>query len=44
LMLEGGRTGEAKAKAKLFFTMHVERTFTCPKCGYTTKTHTILMK
>jgi len=43
-MQKGGRTGEAKAKARLFFTMHVERTFTCPKCGYTTKTHTILMK
>lgn len=44
LMQKGGRTGEAKAKATLFFTMHVERVYTCPKCGYTTKSNTILMK
>jgi len=28
-MLKGGRKGEAKAKATLFFTMRVERTFVC---------------
>jgi ribosomal protein S27AE len=44
LILKGGRKGEAKAKATLFLTMHVERIFTCPKCGYTAKSHTILMK
>jgi len=44
LMLKGGRKGEAKAKVTLFFTMRVERTLVCPKCGYETKSHTILMK
>jgi transcription elongation factor Elf1 len=43
-MLKGDRKGEAKAKAKLFFTMQVERTYVCPKCGYESKSHTILMK
>jgi len=43
-MLKGGRKGEAKAKVTLFFTMRVERTLVCPKCGYETKSHTILMK
>jgi len=32
LMLKGGSKGEAKAKARLFLTMHVERTYICPKC------------
>jgi len=44
LVLKGGRKGEAKAKATLFFTMRVERTYTCPECGYETKSHTIIMK
>jgi C4-type Zn-finger protein len=44
LMLKGGRKGEVKAKATLFFTMRVEQTFVCQKCGYETKSHTILMK
>ncbi len=43
-MLEGGRRGEAKAKAKLLLTMQSVQTFTCPECGYETKSHTILMK
>jgi len=44
LIMKGGRKGEAKAKAILYLTMQVERIFSCPKCGYTTKSHTILMK
>ena len=44
LMLKGGRKGEAIAKATLFFTMRVERSFVCPKCGRELKSHTLLMK
>jgi len=44
LVLKGGRKGEAEAKARLLFTMQAEQTFSCPKCGYETKSHTILIK
>ncbi len=44
LVLKGGRKQEAKAKATLFLTMRVERSFVCPKCSYETKSHTVLMK
>jgi len=44
LILKGGSKREAKAKATLFFTMRVARSFVCPKCGYETKSTTILMK
>jgi rubrerythrin len=44
LTLKGGKTGEAKAKAKLLLTMHAERTYVCPKCGYQHQSHTIIMK
>jgi len=44
LRVKGGSRGEAKAKPTLFFTMQVEGTFTCPKCDYEIKSHTILMK
>jgi len=42
LALKGGRKGEAKAK--LLLTMHAERTYVCPKCGYEHQSHTIIMK
>jgi len=44
LMLKSGEKGEVRAKARLFFTMHVERTYICPKCGHEMKSHTTLMK
>jgi len=44
LVSKGGRKGEAEAKARLLFTMQAEQTFSCPKCGYETKSRTILMK
>lgn len=44
LATSGGRKGEIKAKARLFLTMQGEQTYICPKCGYETKSHTMLVK
>ena len=44
LVSKGGRKGEVKAKAKLFFTMQAEQIYVCLKCGYETKSQIILMK
>jgi transcription elongation factor Elf1 len=44
LVQKGGRKGEVKAKAQLFLTMQVERTYVCPKCGYEQKSQTLMLK
>ena len=44
LVLKGGKRGEVKAKAKLFLTMQVERTYVCPKCSYEQKSQTLILK